>query len=355
MTVEQWFKDNLKDQKRPISASSIVDGLRCEKLYFFRYRWAIRPKVKPYSKGATTGSLVHDLMKAGRDGIEKVQQKVIKQHSKLVERIKAGEDLTGDLARAANDLNHLYQKALAIVTIFWEKFPPKKYMTTICREERKESFSPQATIPCVWIADWIVEDKRDGSVWIRDAKSTSEDFNSVMMGFLFSVPCRFYRLMAAQEEWGDRVKGFILDMIQVPTIKLCGKDEKQAAKLGCTPFEAYVHRVEDWYEVQPEDPMRSEAIVFNEDIHNQEIMNGLATITDLCEREADPKLFDRDITKSRCYHYRKPCSYYPLCSSNMSAWPSLIEQFYEVRREPTTDAVEIMHRGYDKEKENKDE
>ena len=341
-TVKQWFNENLKDQKRPISASSIVDGLRCEKLYYFKYRVAIRPKIKPYSKGATTGSLVHKLMKAGRDGIEKVQQGVIKQHSKLVERIKAGEDLTGDLARAANDLNHLYQKALAIVTIFWEKFPAKKYMKTICREERKESFAPQATVPCVWIADWVVEDERDNSVWIRDAKTTSESFESVLIGFLYSVQCRFYRMMAAQEKWGDRVKGFILDVVQVPTIKLCGKDEKEAAKLGCTPFEAYVQRVKDWYETQSEDPMRSVAIVFNEDIHNQEIMNAFAKTTDLMERDARPELFDRDVTRSRCYHYRKPCPYYPLCSSDMSAWPSLIEQYYEIREDPQA-----------KEKENK--
>lgn len=334
MTIEQWFKENLKDQKRPISSSSIVDGLRCERLYYFKYRIAIRPKVKPYSKGATTGSLVHKLMKAGRDGIEKVQQEVFKKHARLVERIKAGEDLTGDLVRAANDLNHLYQKALAIVTIFWEKFPPKKYMTTICREERRESFGPQATIPCVWIADWVVRDERDGSVWIRDAKTTSESFDSVLMGFLHSVPCRFYRMMAAQEKWGNKVKGFILDMVQVPTIKLCGKDEKVAAKLGCTPFEAYVQRIKDWYETQQEDPMRSVAVVFNEDIHNPEIMHALDKITELWEREANPGNFDRDVTRSRCYHYRKPCPYYPFCSSDISAWPSLIEQFYEIREDP---------------------
>lgn len=334
MTTKDWFNENLKDQKRPLSSSSILDGCRCERLFFFRNRWAIRPKIKPYRKGASTGTLVHKLMKAGRDGVEKVQQEVIKQHSKLLDRIKAGEDLSGDLARAANELNHLYQKALAIATIFWTTFPPKKYMKTICREEKKESFAPNGTVPCVWIADWIVEDTRDGGIWIRDTKTTSETLDAILTGFLYSVPCRFYRIMAAQEEWGDRLKGFILDTIQVPTIKLCGKDEKQAAKLGCTPFEAYVQRVKEWYKAQDEDPMKSPAIVFNEDIHNPEIIKALADAIELQERDADPKLFSRDVTGSRCYHYRKVCPYYALCSTGIDGWPSLIERYYEIREEP---------------------
>jgi len=342
MKAEQWLQDNLVDQKRPISASSIVDGLRCERLFYYKYRIAIRPKVRQYSKGATTGQLVHRLLKAGKAGQEKIHQDVIKQHSKLVERIKAGEDLTGDLARAANDLNHLYQKALAIVTIFWEKFPPSKNMETICREERKECFAPNATIPCVWIADWVVRDKRDGSVWIRDAKTTGENFSSILTGFLYCVQARFYRMMAAQEEWGDKIRGFILDMIQVPTIKLCGKDEKMAAKLGCTPFEAYVQRVKEWYETQAEDPMRSDAIIFNEDIHNSEIMNALSHTLDLWGQEPAPRLFSKDLTRSRCVYNRKVCPYYALCSSDVSAWPSLIDQYYEVREVPKTEKVKKL-------------
>lgn len=339
MTTNEWFRENLEDQKRPISASSIVDGLRCNRLYFFRSRWAIRPKISPYSKGATTGSLVHDLMKGGREGIEKVHQRVVKRHSKLVERIKAGEDLTGDLVRTANDLNHLYQKALAICTIFWNRFPPKDYMETICREERKESFLPSTTTPAVWIADWIVRDKRDGSVWIRDIKTTGEESAAILTGFLYSIQCRFYRLMTAQEEWGDMVKGFILDIINTPTIKICGKDDKAAAKLGCTPFEAYVQRVKEWYEVQAnkvDDAMISVAIVFNEDIHNAEIIDALDTITCLQEQDCTPSNFNRDLTRSRCYWNRRACPYYPLCSSNESAWPSLIEKYYEIREKPET-------------------
>lgn len=355
MKTEEWMS-KLNDQKRAISATSIVDGLRCERLYYFKYRIAIRPKVRQYSKGATTGTLVHKLMKAGRDGVEKIQQDIIKQHSSLVERIKAGEDLTGDLARAADDLNHLYQKARAIVTIFWERFPPKNYMTTICREERKEGFAhsyfTQGAVPCVWIADWIVRDDRADTIWIRDVKTTGEDFESIMVGFLYSIQCRFYRIMASQEEWGDKVKGFILDMVRVPTIKLCGKDEKQAAKLGCTPFEAYVQRVKEWYENEAEETMKSEAIIFNEDIHSPEMMRSLGRVIDLWERPAEFSLFSRDLTRSRCYWNRKTCPYYALCSSSPAAWPSLIETFYEVREAPKTKTVEECNVRDDGEKED---
>lgn len=332
-TTEEWFETKLKDLKRPASMSSIDNGLRCARLYLLRNKWGLRPKVREYSKSASLGKLIHRLQKAGRDGTDIVKQEVIKQHGKLVERIKAGGDLTGDLARAAKEIGEIHQKALAVCHLYWNRFPPKEYMKTICREEKVTGSHTCMGIdlPLMGIFDWMVEDKRDGKLWIRDTKSTGRKFASILTGFLYCTQCRFYHLLGEQNpKWKGRVQGFILDMVKTPGIKLCGKDDKMAAALGCSPFEAYVQRVKEWYEAQQEDSMRSSAIPFSEPVYNEEIKGALVRIAKLWKGDPYPYLYPKDLTRSKCYEYERECVYYPLCCSDEAAWPSIIDAFYVI-------------------------
>jgi hypothetical protein len=225
---------------------------------------------------------------------------------------------------------------VAVAEIFWKRFPPKDYMETVSREERIEgTLSPRSySLPIKGYVDWVVRDTRNGSVWIRDTKTTSRKFASILTGFQWSVQCRFYRLIAEERTaWGKDVKGFILDMIRVPSIRLCGKDEKEAAKLGCTPMEAYINRVEMWYSEQDE-TMASMAIPLTEPIRNPELMEVLADVGNMWHEEATPRLFEKDITRNTCYAYEKVCPYYVLCSSDPVTWPATIEQMFEVIEEP---------------------
>jgi hypothetical protein len=137
-------------------------------------------------------------------------------------------------------------------------------------------------------------------------------------------------LLALNRPWGKDVKGFILDMVKVPTIKLCGKDEKNAAAWECTVMEAYIKRVKEWYEEQEEEAMKSVAIKFNEPVDNSELFDALLEVSDIWEVEALPENFSKDLTKSTCYAYEKECPYYVLCSSDPVTWPSIIEQMFEV-------------------------
>jgi len=59
-------------------------------------------------------------------------------------------------------------------------------------------------------------------------------------------------------------------------------------------------------------------------------------------QEPAPRLFSKDLTRSRCVYNRKVCPYYALCSSDVSAWPSLIDQYYEVREVPKTEKVKKL-------------
>lgn len=345
MKTSEWFESKLPDLKRPVSASGMVTGMRCPRLFLYRNKWGIIPKVQPYSGSAKLGKIIHRLLQKGQERKEEVHQEIIKEHVVLTERIKNGEDITGDLERAANELSDTYQKAIAVVSIFWEKFPPREYMKTVCREQPIEAVYVQGNdtrimngLPLVGIMDWVVLDERDGSYWIRDTKSTSRSFESITTGFKFSIPCRFYRILAEIGiEWGHKVKGFILDMLATPSIRMCGTDEKAAAKLGCTVLEAYIGRVKEWYEKEGEKSITSVGIAFAEPTYNREIVMAFALLQRLWEMPPNPECFARDQTKSMCYAYERMCPYYGLCSSDSSTWPAQIEQFYQVREDKPMD------------------
>ena len=328
MTITEWFKENMKDWKKPISASGIMTALGCEMKFLFANKWRLYRKARQYSASASFGKLLHRLLQVGEARLEEVHEEVVKQHAGLLQRIKEGEDLTGDLAREADGLHANYNKAVAVVRIFWEKYPPAEHMETVCREERIDG--DEAGVPRTGYMDWVVRDKRDGSVWIRDTKTTSRKFEAVLTGFSHCVQCRFYRILAMNRPWGKDVKGFILDLVKVPSIKLCGKDEKMAAKLDCTPMEAYIQRVKEWYENQDEDAMKSVAIAFNEPVENREIVKDFEKVKKLWEMEALPENFSKDETRSSCYAYEKVCPYYVLCSSDPVTWPAQIEEMFEV-------------------------
>jgi len=340
MVMNEWFKENMKDWRKPISSSGILTALGCERKFLFANKWRLYRKARQYSAAASFGKLLHRLLQLGELRCEEVHQEVIKQHAGLLEQIKKGEDLLGDIAREANDLNSNYTKALAVAKIFWEKYPPAEHMETVCREEKIEGLING--VPIIGFMDWVVRDKRDGSVWIRDTKTTSRKFESILTGFQWSVPCRFYRVLSLNREWGKDVKGFILDMVKTPTIKMCGKDEKNAAKWECTVQEAYIRRLKDWYAEQEDDSMKSVAIKFNEPIWPSELNTTVEGVVLLWEEEALPQWFSKDLTRSSCYAYEKVCPYYDLCNSDPVTWPSLIEQMFEVvpEHKDRTDDVE---------------
>jgi hypothetical protein len=327
--MTEWFKEHMVDYKKPISSSGILTALGCARKFLYSSKWRLYRKAKQYSASATFGKILHRLLQVGEDATEKVHQEIIKQHSELLAQIQRGEDLVGEVAREADELHDSYTKALAVATIFWERFPPAEHMETVSREEKIEGVF-DLSLPIVGFVDWVVRDKRDGSVWIRDTKTTSRSFDSILTGFEWSVQCRFYRLLAKNKTWGADVKGFILDMVKVPTIKMCGKDEKNAAIWGCTVFEAYVKRVKDWYAEQEGDAMKSVAIAFHEPVLCGELLNVLSKIDVLWNTEAVPENFCKDLTRSSCYAYEKVCPYHVLCSSDPVTWPATMEQLFEV-------------------------
>jgi len=331
----------LKDQFSAIHQSTISAAERCKRFFFYRYRWGLYPKIEQFAPSATLGSLFHRLLQLGPESVEKVRSEVKRQQMGLMERINKGEDLIGELARTAQNLTELFNKALVMATIFWKNYPTPDYLATVGTEqtlqikniERKE-LGFDLIFPLRGRIDKIVKDTREeGKIWIRDIKSTGRGLEAITTGYNFSIQARLYRVLVASMFPDDKVAGIILDIAIKPGIKFCGKDKS---------FDGYLKRVEKWYEEKGKDAMTSKAIMFNEPLYPCEFQDAVMKITHLAELPLNPDAFGKDITGSYCYHYDKKCPYYDLCNSCVEAWPNIINQMFQVveRKEETESEVE---------------
>lgn len=330
--------EGLEDVGRACSHSSMMCGKGCERCWFYRYRCGLVRKREPFKVAARLGSLYHWLLQVGPRGERLVRNAVAERQMKLMEQIEAGEDLTGELAKTANGMTEVFNKALAMARIFWAKYPVPDFIETIGTEQKieKEVEVGDFTLPIEGTVDKIVRNTKTGNIWIRDAKTTSRDVQYMLVGYEFSVQCRFYRWLT--DEWlrdndvgSDKLAGFLLDVSSVPGIKLCGKDEKTAAKEDITPLEAYIKRVNEWYTEKGKDAMVSKGILFTESLFSDEFMRDLHFMQDLHTRELSPGVYNRDSTLAYCKRYERICDYYELCSSDESTWPHLIEIGYEIK------------------------
>ncbi len=194
--------------------------------------------------------------------------------------------------------------------------------------------------------DKLLEDTRKDcdTIWIRDHKSTGmKTLDVIFAGFPWSPQARIYRILALdymlKKDWVGQdpkwalahVKGFILDGIMKPGIKLCGKDDKNSKVWNCSVEDAYLRRVKEWYSEKDTDAIKSRAIMFNEPLYPPELMGELIYIRSLSERGNKPEMYSRDPSRFHCYLYDSPCIYLDLCESPMVRWPELFDTKYKIK------------------------
>ena len=139
------------------------------------------------------------------------------------------------------------------------------------------------------------------------------------------------------------IRGFILDGIIKPGIKSCKTDDKNAKTWKCSVEDAYLRRVTEWYKnyevkadlANQEVPkaMDSRGIFFTEPMFPAELVNSLLKINRLSLLPIDPRLFDRDVTRTACFVYQKKCIYHPLCETDPAQWGSLFDTKFKIVNE----------------------
>jgi hypothetical protein len=296
-------------------------------------------------ESAELGKIYHKFQQFGPGEEAKVKAWIRERQTNLSKKIDKGEDLDGQIARLISALTVATNKAEAMAKIFWEKYPTPSYLKTIGTEIKHRAevtisiSGKPVTIPLEGTIDKLVQDTRSGDVWERDHKSTGRSLHLLFEGFPWSIQARLYRILGAdylkQKAIDGKIKGFILDGILKPGIKLCAKDNKNAKLWDCTPDEAYLRRVREWYndkEAEKEgSTIKSQSIFFNEPMMPLELAKDLAKVYRLSTLGSDPKSYSRDESRTHCSVYEKSCIYMSLCSSQISQWPELLDSKYKIK------------------------
>lgn len=332
-------------QMKPFAChqSSISCAHGCERCWFFKERWGVELRGVKVKEGASLGKIYHKFQKLGPGHEDKVQMWVRQMQTDLMRQVDKGVDLDGQILRLANLLTTLYNKAEAMARIFWERYPTPSYLKTIGTEIKHTMTIPSGPLAGMvleGIIDKLIQDTRNGNIWIRDHKSTGmKTLDVIFAGFPWSTQARIYRILADdymkshRSETGaiDKIKGFILDGILKPGIKLCGKDEKNSKVWNCSVEDAYLRRVKEWYVEKDTDTIKSQAIMFNEPLFTMELSSELCKMYDLGKRGNNPDFYYRDPSRFHCFLYDSACIYLDLCSLPRTAWPELFETKYKIK------------------------
>ena len=319
--------------------SSISCAHGCERCWFFAERWGVILRGVKVKEGATLGNIYHKFQHLGPGHEVDVHAWVSKMQSDLMDRVDKGEDLDGEMARLANLLTTLYHKAKAMAHLFWERYPTPNYLKTIGTEIKHTltiQDGPLKGMVLEGIIDKLVQDTRDRNIWIRDHKSTGMNtLDVIFAGFSWSTQGRMYRILAFDylKELGPnpQIKGFILDGIMKPGIKLCKKDDKNAAMWKCSVEDAYLRRVKEWYAEKKTGAIRSQSILYNEPLYPQELVYELLNMQELEGRGNNPDVYPRDPSRFHCFLYDSQCIYHDLCSSPKSRWEELFDVKYKIK------------------------
>ena len=343
-------------QMRPFAChqSSISCAHGCERCWFFAERWGVELRGVKVKEGATLGNIYHKFQKLGPGNQDLVKPWVSKMQLELMARVEKGEDLDGQILRLANLLTTLYNKAEAMAKLFWERYPTPSYLKTIETEMNCSLTIPSGPLAGMVLEgtiDKLLEDTRSADFWIRDHKSTGlKTLDVIFAGFPWSPQARIYRILTVaylvktgqDPKWAlAHTKGFILDGIMKPGIKLCGKDDKNSKVWNCSVEDAYLRRVKEWYTDGDKVAIKSQAIMFNEPLYSMEFSAELIKMYDLSKRGNNPREYQRDPSRFHCFLYDSPCIYHDLCGSPMSRWPELFDTKYKIKEEEKNENTEI--------------
>ena len=335
-------------QMKPFAChqSSISCAHGCERCWYFSERWGVKLRGIKVQEGATLGNIYHKFQKLGPEKQDLVRPWVSKMQTDLMARVDKGEDLDGEMLRLANLLTILYNKAEAMAKLFWERYPTPSYLKTIGVEINHSVTIQDGLLKGLVLEgtiDKLVQDTRNGNVWIRDHKSTGmKTLDVIFAGFPWSTQARIYRILAENfcAKPGHKVTGFILDGIMKPGIKLCGKDEKNSKIWNCSAEDAYLRRVKEWYSEKDTNAIKSQAILYNEPLYSKELTYELLKMKQLGSLANDPTVYKRDPSRFHCFLYDSPCIYLDLCEAPMSRWPELFDTKYRIaeeKKQETTD------------------
>ena len=373
----------------PLRQSSINVCQKCKRKFLYKYRWSLYPKKVAVSPAANAGKMVHWLLEHGPDSVSEFETNLQEKAQEMETMIDQGLDPFGEIADRIKQLRDQANKAKVICQITWDRFGENPDEEVLCKEREistgiilTDASGDLHEILLEGVIDKLIRSRKSGRIWARDFKTSSRDPLFTLTGYQFSTQCRLYRLLAeaflfgeavskdpeyiSREQIGDnpQVFGFCVDWMALPNIIMSGADRDykeyehtftRGARKGETEirrdyegepkFENYLNRCKQWYKDKGDEVFVSQAIAYTEDVIPKELYSALLVTWAYTNCDPDPELFPRDITATACKAYERQCEYYPLCSSDYSVWPSLMETAYQFK---TPEQVKEEIQGKDK-------
>lgn len=344
------------DIRKPFIRSTPLDVLdECPRKFLYEYRLGI--KARRYEAALTMGDIVHQMQKtlmlggSEEDALETAKLVLSKEQQRLTGAVQDTGFLPGgaDLVKVLRTLEEDYNKARAVGLLFHRfmldgnRFDPSKWeileapdgtkMVEVILELQHPDFSRPFRCPC----DLVLRKKGTNKVWIVDYKTTSKSPKVRARTTRFSGQIALYRLVlqAHLDEWGrgEKVEGSFHAIIQKPGIKLCGTDQKNATEWNCSPIEAYLRRLAQWYKKkEDEDPDHPPMVLDPNEFHRppmtRELYGRLRQFCKAANAAPDVDHFYR--VEGACTKWNSVCPYLRICNSDPVMWPSLIEESYEL-------------------------
>ena len=324
--------------------STMACALACPRNWWYQYRMGITLRGTQVRESATLGTIYHRLQCLGPGSENTVKAEVSKQQQALMEQVNRGEDIDGQTERLAGMLTTLYNKATVMARVFWERYPQPSYFETIGTEIKHamelDGLVLEGTMDKLLLS---TRGTKGPEIWIRDHKSTGRSLSALFGGMAWSLQARVYRLLAEDYLKGTRVeglpiRGFILDGITSPGIKLCKTDEKNAKEWNVPVEDAYLRRVKEWYAERGDEVCLSRALFYTEQCVPSELGRALDRMRVLSHTNpAEVGRFDRDATRRECFAYEKQCPYHDLCSTDPAQWDQLFETKYRFEEKEIDD------------------
>ncbi|MGD2065678.1 MAG: PD-(D/E)XK nuclease family protein [Candidatus Bathyarchaeota archaeon] len=327
--------DNLNLLPMACRQSTISCALHCPRKWFCQYRLGITLRGGERKDSANLGTVYHKFQQLGPGKENEVKKWVMDWQKELMAQVDKGEDLDGNILHTATLLTDLYNKALVMAKIFWKRFPQPSYFKVLGSEIHHKTYV--AGLMLEGTIDKLLLNTQDNRIWIRDHKSTGDTIEKVFAGISWSLQGRIYRIITMdylRKVLGMEAvaSGFILDGIMFPGIKLCKTDIKNAKSWNVSEEEAYLRRVEEWYDDQMEAAIRSRSMMFNEPLYPDELRTDLGMMKHLESLGNHPKAYRRDESRNSCFVYKKTCIYHDLCETSPEQWDGLFGTKYRIEK-----------------------
>lgn len=330
-----------------LRSTQVTDNACCPRLFLFRHRFGLTPL--SYVSAPTIGSIFHAI-KAGLwsgKSQQQIEHVAAMDWGEFETRLQSragdsgllpwGASYDSVIKRASKDFS--IARALALWS--WQAYGAEKQFkswTPLAVERRFNIRIRNLGAPlCVQI-DVLLMNLKDGTLWIMDHKTTSEDTLARMTTLPFEVQPRIYRL--GVELWlstpGVRsslglpddpsahpLAGWLCDIVQKPAIR-----QKQTET-----FDEFVIRIGDTMNARMADfsagrsgdsgpPALLRSLKFRGPALDAELNGILRRAARASRRLKLPlELYPRTGRETgACYKWNTPCSYLPFCTRDPSAW-----------------------------------